>query len=100
MIHGLAARFWDAKEWVHVQTGLSPVMLHVHLGLAIWLLAALIMRRPLRDWRPLALLAALQALNEVGDWLYFGRWRADVLWDCATTLFWPAIIMLVARRRR
>jgi len=100
MIHRLAARFWDAKEWVHVQTGLSPAMLHVHLGLAIWLLAALVMRRPIRDWRPLAVLAGLQALNELGDRLFFGVWRADLLRDCVTTLFWPAVIMLVARRRK
>lgn len=100
MIHALAARFWDAKEWLHLQTGWSPAMLHVHLGLAIWLIAALLMRRPLRDWRPLAVLAILQALNELGDRLFFGVWRADTLWDVLTTLFWPAAIMLVARRRR
>jgi hypothetical protein len=100
MIHALATRFWDAKEWLHLQTGWSPAMLHVHLGLAIWLIAAIVMRRPLRDWRPLAVLAGLQALNELGDRLYFGLWRPDTLWDMAMTLFWPAVIMLVARRRR
>lgn len=102
MIDTIVQYYWNAKEWVHHGTGADPSVLHIHFGLALWLLAAFLLKKPLRDWRPFAVVLALQALNEVADRLLFGgwRWASNTSWDMIETLFWPFAIMVYLRWRK
>lgn len=93
------------KEAVVTLTGLSKDALHIHVGLTVFLLAALLLRRPLRSPVPwLAVLAvalagetldALDALRANGEW-----GLAAAVHDLANTLLWPTVLMLGARCRR
>lgn len=82
--------------------GLGREALRVHIGLAVMILAALLLKRPVGDWRPLAAvaLAALAApLWAIVDQLSHGRtprWTGE--WAAiATMLFWPTILFVLAR---
>jgi hypothetical protein len=82
--------------------GLSKDALHVHTGLAVFLLAALVFRKPLGSPLPLALvfLAALagEALDLRDDVTSLGYWRwRSSLGDIANTVFWPVVLWLLAR---
>lgn len=73
---------------------------HTYAGLAIWLLAAMVMRRKLSSPWPVVVVAAFELGNEYIDRLTYGSWRwNDTLGDIAATLFWPLVIMLAMRWR-
>lgn len=85
-------------------TGLSKDALHIYLGLAVFLLVATALRKPLRSFVPwaavvvVALAAELMDLRDnlasLGQW----RWSAS-LHDLANTMFWPTVLMVLARAR-
>ncbi|HWI83647.1 hypothetical protein [Ramlibacter sp.] len=81
-------------------TGLSKDALHIYLGLAIFLLAALVMRdRPslARPWG-VVLLAALvgEALDLRDDVASLGHWRwAASLHDVVNTIVWPSVLVVL-----
>jgi hypothetical protein len=84
--------------------GLSKDALHVHVGLGVYLLVAILLRRPLSSVVPLAavLLAALagEALDMRDDVRSLGYWRWQAsLGDILNTTFWPFVIWLLARVR-
>ena len=97
--------FQSAKLGLMGLLGLSRDALHVHIGLAVMLLVAVLFRLPLRDWRPLAaaVLAALAGeLWDLVDHLGVGRspdWGGNGH-DVANTLFWPVLLFLLARYTR
>ena len=73
---------------------------HTFAGLAIWLLAALLLGKPLRSWAPLLTVIALECANEYMDYLAHG----GVIWngtgaDMAATWFWPVVLFLALRIR-
>lgn len=73
----------------------SDALAHVHLGLAIWLAASLITRRPLWTRRPLLAVLGMQILNECADCYIYGSWRWEAtLADTVQTLFWPTLLYL------
>jgi hypothetical protein len=84
--------------------GLSKDALHVYVGLGVFFLAHLVLRRPLRSLLPLALvlLAAIagEALDMRDDLATLGYWRWQAsLGDILNTLFWPSVVWLLARLR-
>jgi hypothetical protein len=93
-----------AKLAVIAAFGLSKDALHIHVGLAVFIIAALVLRKPWRSVVPwLAVLAvacagelldAVDNLRSIGHWL----WRAS-LHDLLNTLFWPTVLLLLARYR-
>ena len=93
------------KEAVVTLTGLSKDALHIHVGLTVYLLTALLLRRPLSSAVPwLAVVAvalagetidARDALRASGEWSV-----AAAVHDLANTLLWPTVLMLGARCRR
>lgn len=97
--------FQSAKLWLIDATGLAKDALHIHVGLAIFIAAALIFRWPLRSWKPwaVALVAALSGEAwDIWDTLAEGRrilpsanWQD--LWN---TMLWPTAILLLARTTR
>ena len=85
--------------------GLPRDALHIYVGLAVFLLAAALLRRPLRDWRPLAAVVLAALAGEAWDWFDFWRVGAAPVWashwhDLWNTCFWPTILFLIARYTR
>lgn len=81
-------------------TGMADSLLHVHAGLAVLLLARVIMQRSLATPWPLLVVCVAEAANEVLDRLQYGSWRwSDTLGDVANTLFWPIVLCLALRWR-
>jgi hypothetical protein len=71
---------------------------HTYAGLTIWLLAAIVLRKPLGSIWPLVVVLAAELGNEYIDFLTYGSWRwHDTLRDMAATWFWPTVLMLAIR---
>jgi hypothetical protein len=97
--------FQLGKLWLVDQLGIAKDALHICVGLAVFLLAAALLRRPLRDWRPLALVLLAAIAGEVWDlfetWNAGERLRWDRSWhDVWLTALWPAILFVLARWTR
>ena len=100
--------FQSFKLAVMSATDLSRDALHVHAGLAVFVLVALAFRRPLRSPLPwlavlvVALLVEVVDLRE--DLSFYGRYRWGAsAHDIVNTLAWPTLLMLLSRlsgRRR
>ena len=95
--------FWDdAKTWIVDTLQLSRPLLHVHLGLAIYGAAALLLRRPIGSIAPLSVVVALELVNETFDTVrYFASgwpWKPDgTVADLFHTLLWPVLLTLIPR---
>ena len=97
----LAARYAALKDKLATLTGAQEDLLHVHAGLLIFVVAALILRRKMRSPGPLIVVVVFAAANELLDW--FGGEPVSPLEpyvDFANTVFWPAILFVIARRWR
>ncbi len=71
---------------------------HTYAGLAIWLAAAVLMRRPLASARPWLVAVAAEVANECVDRVAHGSWMwRDTLGDAAATWFWPTVLLLALR---
>jgi hypothetical protein len=97
--------FQEAKLAIIAFAGLPKDALHIYVGLAAFLGAAALFRRPLSGWLPLTaviLVALAGELWDVIDTRNVGRrvdwWRN---WhDIWNTLFWPFVLFLLARYTR
>jgi hypothetical protein len=97
------------KEALSKSVGLSHDALHVHVGLALFLLLALLLRR-YRWGVPAALgvVLALELGNEVSDAFDWVRWTGAPNFiesgrDIASTMFWPVVLavgLAVWRRKK
>jgi len=93
-----------AKLVLESTLGLSRDALHVHVGLAVFIVAALILRKPPHSSIPLAavFLAAVmgEGLDMRDDLRSLGYWRwKDSVGDVANTVFWPLVLWALARWR-
>jgi hypothetical protein len=84
--------------------GISKDALHIHLGLALYLLVALVFRRRLSSWLPWLALLAFEIVNELVDIFHvhggvMGFELGDSLKDVINTMFWPTVVLVVARTR-
>ncbi len=83
-------------------TGLSKDALHVHVGLGTMFGSAMIFRREFRSFLPwlVVLMAAVcgEMFDMYDDLRSPGYWQWDLsVHDIANTLFWPTVLLLVAR---
>ena len=90
------------KALLVLLSGLTRDSLHIQIGLAAFFLCALILRVPLSNWKPLALVFVLELINELLDirrnlmlYSYVG-WR-DTLHDIVNTTLWPTLIFVMVR---
>lgn len=97
--------FQQAKLWLVGWAGLPKDALHIYVGLTVFLLAAALLRAPLRSWKPLAAVALVALAGE--GWDISDTWRSGqpVAWarnwhDVWNTCFWPAALFLLARYTR
>jgi hypothetical protein len=71
---------------------------HTYAGLLIWLLAGVILRKPLSSRQPLMIVAVLEVANEIVDRIAHGVWQwPDTFGDAAATWFWPVVIAAMLR---
>ena len=78
--------------------------LHVFFGVAVWLVAALLVRRPISSWRPWLWLLAIIAWSETVDlwveqWPDPGQQYGEGAKDLVLTMAVPTLLMLAARLR-
>lgn len=95
-----AAWYRDVKRAIGEWTGASQELLHVHAGLLIFVITALILRNRahLPNAMALALVAVFATLNEFVDWINGPSASAlEPYWDFTNTLFWPCILFVLAR---
>lgn len=83
---------------------LSKDALHIHIGIALFVVAALVFRRSFASWLPWFVLLGFELLNEAFDSLHssrgFGLNLAGSLKDIANTMLWPTVIVLALRLRK
>lgn len=96
----LPLRYSALKQWLGELTGATEDLLHLHFGLLIFVVVAVVFRRRMHSPWPVSLVWAFALLNELVD--YFAPlWQVDTsALDVLNTVFWPTILFLVARRRR
>ncbi|RZM12475.1 MAG: hypothetical protein EOP67_65890 [Sphingomonas sp.] len=81
-------------------TGLPDIILHIHAGMVLLMIARLITRRSFGTFIPWWVVVAGEAFNEIMDRLNFGSWRwEDTSLDIINTLLWPTVICLGVRLR-
>lgn len=79
--------------------GMSEDLIHVHVGLAIFVAAALLLRRRMRSPLPILAVVLLAFANEVVDYVAPAPWDpAEGALDFLNSVFWPALLFLLARR--
>ena len=93
-----------AKNWLVPKDQSLRQLMHVHIGLAIYLIAVQLHRRGFQSPFPLLLLFLLECVNEIADmwghWSLVWSWRwRDTLSDMASTIFWPLMLYLMALGR-
>ena len=94
--------FQETKLLLVEATNLRKDALHIYVGLGVMLLAAILLRRSLKDWRPLAAAALAAVAGEVWDVIdtlsHGGTPRWSLNWkDVWNTLFWPTVLFVLAR---
>jgi hypothetical protein len=94
----------QGKLFIEHAVTISHDTLHVFVGVFVWLVAALLVRRPISSWRPWLWLFAIIAWNETVD-LWVERWPdpgqqyGEGAKDLLLTLVVPTLLMFAARRR-
>ena len=96
--------FWfESKAEIKAALGMSEDMIHVHFGLALFLIGAVLLRNRRKGvliaW---CVGAFLQIVNEVLDAREWINWTGNVNWseflkDTGATLFWPTVLVLIWR---
>ncbi|HEX8127084.1 MAG TPA: hypothetical protein VF548_16030 [Allosphingosinicella sp.] len=97
--------FQQAKMALVHLLGLPKDALHIYVGLAVFLTAAALSRKPPGSWVPIGAVVVAALAGEIWDLIetqaagaraYYGRNWHDV-WN---TCFWPATLFLIARYTR
>ena len=92
----------ESKLFVERLTSISHDALHVIAGTAVWLLFALIFRRPVTSWLPLAGTFIVLLVNELVDlwveiWPEPGMQAGEAGKDLMTTMAIPLLLFAVFR---
>jgi hypothetical protein len=90
------------KMSIIMATSLSRDALHIYFGLAVLLLSMALLRKPLNSFIPWVVVFGMSILGELvdmrDDFVFYGYWRWDAgLHDVLNTLFWPTVLVLLAR---
>lgn len=96
-LSSIADSYHALVVWVVQVTYLPNSLLHVHAGMAIFVAASLVTRRPRGGVVPFAVVCVAELVNEVMDRFHAGSWQwADTSVDVLNTLFWPFVLVLIA----
>lgn len=98
-LNDFAMWYAQRKGQLGTATGAPESLLHVHAGLAIFVLAALLLRKRMRSPLPFALVILFALANEVVDGLqHRSSTGLEPLVDIVNTIWWPAVLFVLARR--
>jgi hypothetical protein len=92
----------NVKQWAETASGLDMDALHVHAGVALQILFAIILRRPLSSPWPWLCVAAVETANEIYDYRY-EVWPdrsvqlAEGIKDGWNTMVIPTLLLLLCR---
>jgi len=97
--------YGNIKNWLSDELRVSHAVLHIHVGMIIFLLASLLLRRRLTVWGPALVVLALEASNELFDLARYQvsnwHWRpSGTVEDVFNTMLWPLVLTLVLRGMR
>jgi hypothetical protein len=100
----IAVLWGDWKQWVEAWLQLSPDALHIHAGIILWLLFALVTRRSLEHPLPWLLLLGVELANEAID-LNQPAGSIESNWpasrhDILNTMAMPTLLLLSLGARR
>lgn len=94
--------FWyESKALLKDLILISEGSMHVHLGLALFVIGALLLRKRKRGllvaWLCVVVVQMCNELLDARDWI---NWTGTVNWtefakDTVSTLFWPSVLLLV-----
>ena len=101
---GAMATWHQGKLFVEHSLTISHDALHILVGVLLWTVLGLVLRRPLYTWRPWLWLLAATLWNEAVDlwveqWPDPGQQYGEGAKDLMLTMAVPTIIMLTARFR-
>lgn len=94
----------QGKLFVEHALRISHDTLHLIVGVLIWIVAALLVRRPLTSWIPWLWVLAFILWNEAADlwnerWPDAGQQFGEGAKDVLLTMFLPTLLMVAARAR-
>lgn len=100
----LMSSWHEAKLFIEYAVAINHDALHVIVGVLVWVLIALVARRPLGHIRPWLWLLALILWNETVDlwveqWPDPGQQYGECAKDLVLTIFLPTVLMLAIRVR-
>ncbi len=94
----IVTKYQEWKTFVAQYVGISDWELHTQTGMAVFLLVAIFLRKPLHSAWPVMSIIAVEVMNEGFDRLAHGDWRwPDTLRDALFTLLWPVLIYIFMR---
>lgn len=86
-----------SKDFARRRITRNDAVLHVHGGMIVWLLGALVMRDA-GAVLPLLLACGVEVANEVFDRLRTGTWRwNETIPDFGHSLVWPFLLFVFSR---
>ena len=99
------SNFQTFKLWLVDLVGLPKDALHIYVGLAVFLLAAILFRQPLRGRFPILAVIVAALAGEAWDIVETHSAGQRIAWmrswhDVWNTSFWPAVLFLLARFTR
>ena len=94
----------QGKLFLEYSLSVDHDALHVIVGLLVWLVAALLLRRPITSWLPFLWCLAITLWNETVDlwieqWPDPGRQYGEGAKDVLLTMTVPVLLMAAARFR-
>ncbi|VXC90112.1 hypothetical protein [Sphingomonas sp. AX6] len=96
----MRATYQQWSLWIGDGTGLPDTILHLHAGMAIFLIARVLSGRSLGSWLPITIVLIAALGKEVADRFVYGSWRwYDTPYDVLATMFWPTMLWLGIRIR-
>lgn len=78
---------------------LAPPIMHLRPGLAILVVARLVLGGPFRSFWLLGIVTLAALAKEAADFAYHGVVKPDSLSDTFYTIAWPTAIVIAARLR-
>lgn len=81
-------------QWTGETTGASDTILHIHAGLAVLVVARVILGRSLASPWPLLMVYLAELTNEVLDYFAHGAVMPDTFRDVINTVFWPTVVFI------
>ena len=100
----MQVRTWDwgdTKLEIHRQLQISDDALHVHVGLTLLIVAALLLRRPPWSRWPVLIVATIEGVNEIYDMASLGHRPnnesalPDSIHDFVLTMLWPIVLLVL-----